>query len=303
MEVIWISIAILSAATIGLVNILDSHLISKRMPSTRSYLLVVSPIIMLSAIIIAFLFPLPTNLSFWYLTVAVISGLLRAISVIMLLYTLRREEVSRAVPVVSIYPVFVAILAVPLLGETLNYLQGLAIAIVVIGVAIISLKKRTGDLTNWLGKTFLLLLSSSLLLALADVTSKYALDYFSSWNMYWISILCIATMLLVISMRLSVIKELTQIIKLRSVLMLVAVNEILVVASAIMMFWAMERGPVSLVSTLTSTRPVFVVIYALILSRFMPNLLLEGDLGRGVILMRIVATVMIAGGIAIIYLV
>ncbi|UCE97383.1 MAG: EamA family transporter [Dehalococcoidia bacterium] len=303
MEGIWISIAILSAASIALVSIFDSHLISKRMPSTRSYLLIVSPIIMVSAIIIAFLFPLPTNVSFWHLVVAVISGLLRAVSVIILLYTLRREEVSRAVPVVSIYPVFVAIMAVPLLGETLNYLQGLAIAIVVFGVAIISIKKRTGNSTNWLGKTFFLLLSSSLLLASADVGSKYALEHFSFWNMYWISILCIATMLLVISLRKSVIKELTQIVRPRTALMLVVANEMLVVASAIMMFWAMERGPVSLVSTLTSTRPLFVVIYVLILSRFLPNLLFEGDLGRGVMLVRLVATAMIAGGIAIIYLV
>jgi uncharacterized membrane protein len=84
--------------------------------------------------------------------------------------------------------------------------------------------------------------------------------------------------------------------------MLVVVNEMLVIASAIMMFWAMERGPVSLVSTLTSTRPVFVIIYAIILSRFLTNFLLEGDLGRGVMLMRFAAAAMIAGGIAIIYL-
>ena len=154
MEVAWISIAILSAAGIGLVNIFDSHLISKRMPSTRSYLLVVSPVILLSALLFAFLFPLPAGLSAWHLMVAVASGLLRAISVIILLYSLRREEVSRVVPVVSIYPVFVVIMAVPLLGETLNYLQGVAIAIVVAGVVIISLRKRTSGSKNRLGATF-----------------------------------------------------------------------------------------------------------------------------------------------------
>ena len=303
MEVAWISIAILSAAGIGLVNIFDSHLISKRMPSTRSYLLVVSPVILLSALLFAFLFPLPAGLSSWHLMVAVASGLLRATSVIILLYSLRREEVSRAVPVISIYPVFVAIMAVPILGETLNYLQGVAIAIVVAGVVIISVKKRTSGSKNRLGATFYMLLGSSLLLAMADIASKYALDYISFRNMYWVSILSLVAILLLVSLRYSVIKELVNIVNPRSALVLVVVNETLVIASAIMLFWAMERGPVSMVSTIASTRPVFVLIYALILSRFLPGLLLEKDLGRGVLAVRIIATAMIAGGIAIIYLV
>lgn len=305
MEITWISIAILSAAGIGLVNIIDSHLISKRMPNTRSYLLVVSPIILSSALLFAFIYPLPAGLSFWHLMVAVASGLLRAISVIILLYTLRREEVSRVVPVVSIYPVFVAIMAVPLLGETLNYLQGMAITIVVVGVIIISVKKRTSGNKNRLGVTFILLLGSSLLLAMADVASKYTLDnsHISFWNMYWISIITLSVILILVSLRYSVLKELANIVNPRSVVILVIVNETLVIVSAIMLFWAMERGPVSLVSTLASTRPVFVLIYAIILSRFLPGILLEKSLGRGIMVVRITATVMIAGGIAIIYLV
>ena len=34
----WLGAAILSAATLGLINIIDSHLLSKRMPSLGSYL-------------------------------------------------------------------------------------------------------------------------------------------------------------------------------------------------------------------------------------------------------------------------
>ncbi len=303
MEVAWIGIAILSAASLGLVNIFDSHLISKRMPGFKAFLLVVSPFVLVFGLIFAFIFPLPAGLSTWQLMVAISSGLLRAISVIILLYSLRREEVSRVVPVVSIYPVFVAIMAVPLLGETLSYLQGMAIAIVVAGVVIISVKKRTDSSKNRLGTTFFLLLGSSLLLAMADVVGKYALDYISFWNMYWMSMLSLAVIFLLVSVRYSVIKELAHIVNPRSALMLLTINETLAVASSIMLFWAMERGPVSLVSTIASTRPVFVIIYALILSRFLPGVLLEKDLDRGVLAVRLVAIAMIAGGIMIIYLV
>lgn len=303
MEVAWIGIAILSAAGMGLVNIFDSHLISKRMPGFKAYLLVVSPFVLLSGLVFAFLFPLPAGLSTWQLMVAVASGLMRAVSVIILLYSLRREEVSRVVPVVSTYPVFVAIMAVPLLGETLGSLQIMAIVIVVAGVVIISVKKRTDSSKNWLGMTFFLLLGSSLLLAMADVVGKYALDYISFWNMYWISMLSLAVIFLFVSVRHSVIKELVHIVNPRSAMVLLTINEVLVVGSSIMLFWAMERGPVSLVSTIASTRPVFVIIYALIMSRFLPGVLLERNLSRKMLAVRLGATAMIAGGIVMIYLV
>jgi hypothetical protein len=82
---------------------------------------------------------------------------------------------------------------------------------------------------------------------------------------------------------------------------LILFNEILAPAAIVISFWAMARGPVSLVSTLTSSRPIFVVIFALILSRLAPSFL-ESQSGRGMLIVRLVATVMIVGGIAIIYL-
>lgn len=303
MEVAWISIAISSAAALGLVNILDSHLISKRMPSLRAFLLPVGLLTLVIGLIFLCLFPLPGNLSTWPLVVAVASGLLRAASVTIMLYTLKREEVSRVVPVVSIYPVFVVIMAVPLLGETLNYLQWLAIAIVVAGAVMVSIKRRPGNPANWLGSTFFLLLGSSLLMALSDVASKYALSYisFSFWNMYWVSAFCVSGIFLLISLRRHVVKELANIKRPRPIVLLVLVGETLVVAGAILLFWAIERGPVSLVSTIAGTRPIFVVIYALILNRFWPAFLFLQP-GRAALVLKLAAISLIVGGITIIYI-
>ena len=300
MEATWITIAVLSAALLGLVNIFDSHLITKRMPSFQAYLLLVSPFILFSGLLFAFLFPLPGNLSTWQILVVITAGFLRAMSVIILLYTLKREEVSRAIPVVGIYPVFVAIMAVPLLGEVLNQMQLVAIAIVVVGAVMVSVKRKPGRPAKWLGPIFFLLIASSILLALADITSKYALDYLSFWNIYWISILILTVICLLISLRRKTLTQLSGISRPGATLGLIAINETLVVAAALMFFWAMERGPVSLVSTIASTRPVFVVIFALILSRLRPAFLLE-QMGRTTLAPRLVAAVLIAGGIAIIY--
>lgn len=301
MEVGWISIAILSAALLGLVNIFDSHLITRRMPSFRAYLFLVGSILLVSGLLFAYLFPLPAGLSSWQLLVAITSGILRAVSVAILLYTLKTEEVSRAVPVVSIYPVFVALMAVPLLGETLGYLHWLAIAIVVAGVVLASIKRSPGGRVRRPGGTVFLLLGAGLLLALADVTGKYALSYISFWNMYWLSIIVLAVIFLLISLRSRVIKELGNLKRPASTLALVAVTELVVVAGAVLFFWAMDRGPVSLVSTIASTRPIFVVVSALILSRIWPNFLVWQP-GRLALGLKLVAVILIAGGIAIISL-
>ena len=171
----WITAALLSAVSIGMVNILDSHLITKRMPSLRAYLMMVSIFILGYAIVISILTPLPEGVAAWPLVVAIISGLIRSAGLGILLYTLKTEEVSRVVPVVYTYPVLVAILAGPILGESLGMLQWIAIFIVVTGAVMVAVKRNHKGITGWLGRSFLLLLLASLSLAVAEVAGKYAL--------------------------------------------------------------------------------------------------------------------------------
>jgi drug/metabolite transporter (DMT)-like permease len=85
----------------------------------------------------------------------------------------------------------------------------------------------------------------------------------------------------------------------RTALTLLAGNEILAPVGIAMSYWALERGPVSLVSTLISSRPLFVVVFALVLRRIAPEFLFWSG-GRRTVVLRIAATILIVGGIAII---
>ena len=302
MAIDWASIAILGTAALGFVHILDSHLISRRMPSLRSYLLPVSIVILVYSLVAFFLFPLPKDIGTWPLLVAIASGLLRSAALVILLYILKTEEVSWASPLFHTYPVFVAIMAVPLLGEVLGYMQWLAIVIVVTGALIISVKRSSGGSTTWLGKPFLFLTGASLLMAVADVSSKYALGYVSFWNIYWISSFCMAVIFLLVSLRPVVLRELSNMTQRGPAMAMIAFNETLAMVGIVLIFRAMETGPVSLVSTISSSRPIFVFVLAFIVNRFLPNFILEGKTGREVLVVRLIATAMIASGIAIIYL-
>ena len=152
-----------------------------------------------------------------------------------------------------------------------------------------------------MGKQFLLLFVSSLLLAVADITSKYALAYISFWNMFSLTTFCIVGIFWLVSIRPHVIRQLINIKQKQSTIALLVFNEVLAPVGILLSFWALERGPVSLVATITGSRPIFVVIFALILSYIFPRFLIRSA-GREMLAFRLIATAMIVGGIAIIYL-
>ena len=297
----WVTTAVLSAAILGMVHVIDSHLISKRLPSLRAYLLLVGSLIFLISIVLAFLFPLPPNIGVWPLSMAVLSGVTRVASVIIMLYMMKKEEVSLVIPVTNTYPIIVAFIAMPTLNETMSYLQWIAIVIVVFGVLLASVRLRTGAKITWLGKPLMLLAGSSIFWAISDVMAKYALEYISTWNMYWISHLIIPIAFFGVSFRPSVIREIMNFQRRNSSVIMITLNEAMAVTALILFYWSMQRGPVSLVSAIYSSRPLFVFLYAVVISRF-SHLLLDERSSRGTLLLRFVAISLIVGGIVIIYL-
>ena len=298
----WANTAILGAATLAVVNILDSRLLSKLMPSLRAFLVPVSIMFLIQGLILYFLFPFPEDTGLLPMVVTVVSGIFRSVAIAIMLANLKKAEVSRVVPVVYTYPIFVAIMAIPLLGETLYYLEWLAIIIVVAGAVLISAQQSPSGATTWSVKALLLLFGASLLLALADIASKYALNYMSFWNMFSVTSFCVSGIYLIMSIRPHVLRELRDMKRRNSTMGLVIFNEILAALGIILQFWALERGPVYLVSTITSSRPMFVVIFALILSRLAPTFL-EWQPGKGKLPLRLVAIAIIVGGMVIIQLI
>ena len=252
----------------------------------------------MSLLVFVSLFPLPSTNAF-YLSTAVISGLLRAAPIYIMLDLFRKEEVSVVVPVIYAYPIFVAILAIPLLGELLTWLEWIAIFMVVAGAIMISMKKTGPDGNGkWNYKILAILTGCAFMLALSDIAAKFALESISSQNLFWISSMTMGTVFLTLALRPSAWKELASMAKLRITLIIIMSNEILALTGVLLSFAAIQRGPVSLVSTIFSTRPLFVIIASFIISRIFPSFL-KWENPR-LITIRIVAVLMIIAGIAII---
>jgi drug/metabolite transporter (DMT)-like permease len=297
----WLAVAIIAAAVTAFVSIMDSHLISKRLPSFQAFLAPIGLVHSVAGAVIFSINAVPPGTDATTVLIAFASGIVRVSGALIMLRTLRSEEVSRVMPVANTFPIFVAILAVPFLGETLGWLQWLAIFITVAGAVLISVHRKSGGGGVRLRRSFASLAVASLLFGIANTMAKYALDDLSFWTVYGINAVCLGGMFLLFSLRGRVLREIRDMAGRGPTLVLLGINEIAALTGFLLSFWAMERGPISLVSTLLATRPAFVFIFALGLSRFYPAALDE-QMGRRVVAMKVTSIALVIGGVSLLML-
>jgi uncharacterized membrane protein len=298
---ISISIHWITLAVMGAISIFDAHLIQRRMPGWRSFILSAGACIFGLAVVLFCIIPVPTGVGADAWVATATAGILRGIGFTLMLRALHDEEIARVAPVVGIYPVFVALLAIPLLGEQLSNWQWFAVAVVVSGAVLISVKRDGRHRGPFITRTFWKLVAAALIFAFSDVGNKYALESLPTWNVYTINIFFMALAFAAVTLRLDVLRTLRDMPQRSFNLFLVLLNVAIGMLGTWLIFLAMDAGPVSLVSTITSSRHAFVIFYGLLMHKIVANFI-EWDSGLVPFLVRLVATLMIIGGIAVIYL-
>ena len=294
----WIHAALVSSAIMAVVNVLDSHLVSKRFAAIRPFMLLVGGIHLIYAVVLCLVVPLPAGAELTFIGIGFLSSFIRTGAIIILLDGLRHREVSTVIPVVYTYPMFVAVIAFLWLGERLAWQQWLAIGIIALGAVLISLNREPSRTQMGRPRSMLILLAS-LLFALADVTGKVALEQLTFWNLFWIGAMVMGGVFLALSLRPQVMRTIAELPGRGKTLAFVAANEVIAPVGIVISYWALQRGPVSLVSALLSTRPLFVLLFALLLSWWAPGFLFwSGE--RRLVAARVIATLMIVVGVSVI---
>jgi uncharacterized membrane protein len=299
--VAWIIASLGTAIIFTIANIIDSHVISKRMPSLASFLLTIGITQLMIAAVLLGIFTFPENPGVMHILVAIGAGLLNAATLIIMLNSFQKGEVSRVVPVVCSSPIFVALLSMPILREMLNFWEWLAVFMTVVGAVLISLQRDEGAAKTRLQKSFFLLLLAALMAALSSIGYKYALETLSFWNMVSINSIGVAVVALPLSLRKSTFLELKKLKQRTQTMGLIFSNQIIAAVGAAIGFVAFASGPVALVSTIMNIRPVFVFLFSLIISRFYPNFINE-KLNRSAIIIKLIGIALITTGVVIISL-
>ncbi len=290
-----------SAAILGMVTVMDKRLAAYNMPSLPSLYAGMAVCLIAHGTIALFIAGIPSNATPSSLAYAVASGLCWGGALAMMFWAYTMEEVSRSSAIIHTFPVFVAFMGVFFLGETLSPGQWAGIFVVVGGAFLISIWGSQGGIALRLNRALPILIGASLMTALAIVLGKQALNELPVWVVYSMRNYGMGVVFLTL-WRPGAWGQFFQAMRdWRTFLLMVAAEFTLAPLAVWLNVLAIGLGPVSLVATATATRPLSVFIFGTLFStRWLP--MLEEPLEWKTLSVKLVAVVMVLGGIAMLTL-
>ena len=292
----WILYALASTITFTVITALDKILIVRFTPNPRTFIVMVGLTQFLLALVV-----LPwvvwTGYTATHTAVAVISGITSGGYLVLMFWVMGRQDVSRVIPVTSTYPIFVAILALVFLGEAISILAWIGILVTVAGACLMSLGPTVRANEDRSGEklAFFLLIVASLGFGLSQFFSEVVEDDMTLWTLFFWRALGNGAACVGFMIRPSGVPDLLATLRRpRSVGLILLTEGALVFVALFFLLWAIYTGPVSLVSTVAATRPLFVFALGVILSIGATNVLNEPLEGR-VLAVKLIATAMTVG--------
>jgi drug/metabolite transporter (DMT)-like permease len=298
LELSWIAPAIASPFIYALVTIGDKWILSTLKLRIESFNLFVGIVQLSVALSILLIIGIP-DAPFRAIAFSIIGGLLWGIYLIVLFWSLRREQMGRIVPVSQTSPVFAAILGVVFLSEHLEWWGWFAVLLVVGGAAIVSAEPKQ-ILSGGFSRVYLYVMAGAALVGVAQVLLKTSSEDLGLWHNMSFRGIGLFTTLALPFLRTSVVKDLGVFLTNRRTAIPVLLTEGVgpIFGNAFLLL-ALANGPVSLVSALLGTRPVFILIITLIFAPFAKRALAE-TFTRADIVTKVLSTIAVVGGITII---
>lgn len=300
MELNWVLPAIASPFIYALVSIGDKWILSTLKLRIESFNLFVGGTQLIIALAILLVLGIP-NAPFESIASAFGGGMIWGLALILLFWTLRSEEIGRVVPVSQTSPVFAAILGVVFLGEHLAWWGWLAVLLVVAGAAIVSADPQK-IMSGGFKKVYLWVVLAAALIGTAQVLLKISSEHLGVWHNMSIRGSGLFLTLALPVMRPSVVKDLATFITTKRTAIPVLITEgVSPIFGNGFLLLALANGPVSLVSTLLGTRPIFILLITLAFAPIAKRALNE-QFSRTDVITKVVSTVAVVTGVVIISL-
>jgi transporter family protein len=300
LELSWVLPAIASPFVSALVTIGDKWILSSLKVRIESFNLFVGIVQLSVAFSILLILGIP-DAPFRSIAGAVGGGLLWGIYLIVLFWSLRREQMGRIVPVSQTSPVFAAILGVVFLGEHLGIWGWIAVLLVVAGAAIVSAEPKQ-ILSGGFSRVYLYVMAGAALVGVAQVLLKTSSEDLNVWHNMSFRGIGLFTTLALPFLRKSVVQDLGVFLMNRKTAVPIFIIEgIGPIFGNLFLLLALANGPVSLVSALLGTRPIFILIITLIFAPFAKRALAE-KFTRADIITKAVSTTAVVSGVIIISL-
>ena len=299
----WVTAALASTILFAVVTVLDKRLTTNLYPSAGAFNVGFGVMqASISLIYFAFVIPLVGFDGGAGVPWAMASGVLWGLGLALFFHALRLEEMSRAVPVQQMAPVFAAIVAVLFLGDMLTLLQWAAVLVVIFGAVLVSARPEQGLFRLARGRAFFLLLGGSFSLGMAFVVSEQATREMNVWAIQAIRSGTMSVAIFLLAARPRTVRQFASASRdLYTFSMLVLAEGLLAPLAALAFIIALDLGQVSSVSVLSASRPLFTLMLGVGLSTRFWNVLNE-PLDRETVGLKTTAVVMIVGGATVLSL-
>ncbi|MFH1445615.1 MAG: DMT family transporter [Nanoarchaeota archaeon] len=288
---LWVLLAILAAFIWAAVNIVDKYVLTKWVKNPVVPV-IFTGIIGITAGIIILLFRGVTLFSIPNFIWVIISGILHTIMTWLFFSSVKHDEVSRVIPVFYLTPVFVLIFAAIFLGEVFTPIKYLGIAFLIISAIAVSIRF---PFRIRLGKGFWFMLLAAISSAVVAVITKHLLNSADYWTVF--AYMKIASIFVLIPVMFLYLPDLVAIGKKhgKKPIIVMAANETVNIFALFLFTIATAVGFVTLVQSLSSVQPFFVLLFAVILSIFFPKILKE-EVSKKTVFLKLMATVFVVVG-------
>ena len=289
----WVILSLLYPALYAVSNIIDKFLLEKRIKNPFSLSIIVGLVAFFIALIVLAFNPLK-NLTINIIFFGLLAGISYSIGYFLYFYATSMEEVSRVISMIYITPIIVSLFAVIFLNEKLTLIKYFGIIIIVLGAVLIGINKLSSN--EFFRRGVLIASLSSIFWATTNIIQKYLLNDISFWNLYSLQsfglFIGLSTALLSKNARVNLRNTVKNI-------HFISLSEGFNFLAAIVALLALSKADVSKVSAIGSLQPLYVLVYVIILSLFIPKLLKE-ILNKKILIIKLVSILLIVIGAYII---
>lgn len=272
----WFFLSISAPLLWAIVNHLDKLLLEKyfKRGGVPTLLIFSSIIGIVAAPFLFFLSPNVLDISFLNFAILLVNGIFAGIALWLYLLALSEDEASIVVVFYQLIPVFGYVLGYFLLGEILTQKQLIAMALIILGAAVISFEIDQENKFKLRKKTAILMTLASLVYALDSVLFKLVAIKENFWtSLFWeyVALGFMGIVLLAVS---SYRKDFVNMIKTNSIgiFSLNILNEIIYIGGNFLFAYSYLLAPVALVLLVNSYQPLLVLLIGIFLTIFLPKL-------------------------------
>src|SRR3989338_5442410 len=230
---------------------------------------------------------------------AVLSGMIVTVGYYLYLEAIHKEELSKVFILFGTGPLFILVLSTIILKEVLTIKQYIAFASIFIGSTLVSLKKVDQKIKLTFGAILVLL--SALFFAIHNVILKYISEINLTTLMLYRESGFLMPILFIFILSPKARKHAKKVINDLNIkkTALVYSAEVLGITGMFLVYLAIQRGPVSLVTVLEGFETIFIFILAIIISLYFPKILKE-KIDKKTIIIKIISITLMLGGLYLI---